>query len=241
MSRAYRSLLHLSIVTAAFVPTALLLVTTAGPPVAAQNPPEPDLLAMTKGIDAINGSVEVADHNGRRALRLVRASDAPADSSMLAILPVEDFHNGTIEIDVAGSPRPGADDYARGFIGVAFRVQGRGEKMEEFYLRPTNGRATDPDRRGHAVQYVSEPEFGWQRLRKEHPGVYEAPADIVPDVWTRMKIVVAGTSAQLYVNGAAQPCLTVNDLKLGDTHGGVALWSHETTDGYFSNLKINRK
>ena len=240
MSRAYRCLPHLSTVTAASAVTALLFVANSGSPVAAQTPPEPDVLATTKGIDVINGSVEIVDHNGRRALRLLRATDAPRDSSMLAILPVEDFHNGTIEIDVAGSPRPGADDYARGFIGVAFRMQGRGEKTEEFYLRPTNGRAADPDRRGHAVQYVSEPEFGWERLRKEHPGVYEASADLVPDAWTRMKIVVEGTSAQLYLNDSAQPCLTVNDLKLGDSHGGIALWSHETTDGYFSNLKITR-
>jgi hypothetical protein len=53
-----------------------------------------------------------------------------------------------------------------------------------------------------------------------------------------MKIVVAGTKAQLYINGAAQPCLIVNDLKLGDSAGQIALWAHPTTDAYFSNLTI---
>jgi hypothetical protein len=37
----------------------------------------------------------------------------------------------------------------------------------------------------------------------------------------------------------------VNDLKLGETHGQIALWAHTSTDGYFSNLTVrdaaNRK
>jgi hypothetical protein len=56
--------------------------------------------------------------------------------------------------------------------------------------------------------------------------------------WTRMKIEVSGTKAMLYVNGAAQPALVVNDLKLGDSHGQIGLWAHSTTDAYFSNLTV---
>jgi hypothetical protein len=97
---------------------------------------------------------------------------------MLSILPVGQFHNGTIEIEVAGSRRAGMQGYARGFIGVAFSVKGRGAKTEEYYLRPSNGKANDPERRTHAVQYVSEPEYPWERLYKEHPGDYEVPADL---------------------------------------------------------------
>ena len=48
-----------------------------------------------------------------------------------------------------------------------------------------------------------------------------------------------GTKAQIYVNGADQPCLIVNDLKLGDTRGKIALWAHPTTDAYFSNLTVS--
>src|SRR6202034_2934048 len=56
-------------------------------------------------------------------------------------------------------------------------------------------------------------------LREEKPGVYESYVDIVAGAWTRIKIVVSGTKAQVYVNGADQPCLIVNDLKLGESHG----------------------
>jgi len=102
----------------------------------------------------------------------------------------------------------------------------------------TNGRADDQLRRNHTTQYVSQPAFTWQRLREENPGVYESCVDIDPGAWTRIKIVVAGTKARLYVNGADQPCLIVNDLKLGETHGQVALWTGGNTEAYFSSLKV---
>jgi hypothetical protein len=85
----------------------------------------------------------------------------------------------------------------RGFIGIAFRVQGDGEKFECFYLRSSNGRANDQLRRNHSLQYISSPEFGWKRLRTEKPGIYESYADLVAGEWTRVKIVVSATKAQL--------------------------------------------
>ena len=57
-------------------------------------------------------------------------------------------------------------------------------------------------------------------------------------VWTRYRITVEGRKARLYVHGASQPCLIVNDLKLGDSSGGVALWIGPGTEGYFTGLKI---
>ena len=101
-----------------------------------------------------------------------------------------------------------------------------------------NGRADDQARRNHSTQYVSQPDFPWFRLRKENPGVYESYVDIEQKAWTKVKIVVSGTKAQLYVNGAAQPSLIVNDLKLGDGHGQIALWTGSDTEAYFSQLKI---
>ena len=85
---------------------------------------------------------------------------------------------------------------------------------------------------------MSAPDYPWQRLRKENPGVYESYADMDTGAWTRMKIVVTGTKALLYVNGASQPALVVSDLKLGESHGQIGLWAHSTTDAYFSNLTV---
>ena len=49
--------------------------------------------------------------------------------------------------------------------------------------------------------------------------MYESYADMEAGAWTTMRIEVAGTKARLYVNGASQPCLVVNDLKHGDRPG----------------------
>ena len=67
---------------------------------------------------------------------------------------------------------------------------------------------------------------------------YDSYVDLEAGAWTKMRIEVAGTRARLYVNGAAQPCLIVNDLKLGEVRGQIGLWAHVATDAYFSHLKV---
>jgi hypothetical protein len=181
---------------------------------------------------------EVVNYRGQRALHLQsRIGHEADDDSMLAVVPASDFKDGTIELDVAGSPIPQVPN-ARGFIGVAFRVQADADSFECFYIRPTNGRCDDQVRRNHSVQYIAGPAYSFRRLRSESPETYEAYADLEVGAWTHLRIEVAGTRARLYVNGAAQPALIVNDLKLGDTHGAIALWSHTFTDGYFANLRV---
>jgi hypothetical protein len=196
-------------------------------------------LKPTDDFEVLNGTAEIVLYRGRQAVHLLPSAnhEGPEDST-LAISKGSDFQDGVIEVDVAGAPRKDAPSDARGFIGISFRVQPHGAKFENLYIRPTNGRADDQVRRNHSVQYASEPEFPWQRLRQESPGAYESYVDLEPGAWTHMKVVVSATTARLYVNGAAQPCLIVNDLKLGQIRGQVALWAHSSTDAYFSNLTI---
>ena len=70
------------------------------------------------------------------------------------------------------------------------------------------------------------------------PGAYESYADMVEGKWIHMKISVHGTTAALYLGGSLQPCLLINDLKLGDAQGAIALWGGSGTVGYFANLNI---
>ena len=194
-----------------------------------------------KGAVPVKVQSGVGNYHGRRAVRLVN-DDGPVGTvsggQVFAIIKGSDFEDGTIEAEIAGFPRQGAKPGTRGFIGVAFRVQDHGSRYEAFYLRMTNGRADDQLRRNHSVQYMSQPEFPWNRLRQESPGVYESYVDIDPEAWTKIKVVVSGSKAQLYVNGADRPCLIVNDLKLGVARGQIALWTGSDTEAYFSNLTI---
>ena len=160
--------------------------------------------------------------------------------NFLAVVEDIEFGDGTIEVELAGQPAAGAQGGARGFVGVAFRVQGDDETYDCFYLRPTNGRADDQVRRNHSAQYISHPEWTWFRLREQTPGKYETYVDIGPAEWIAVRIVVAGETARLYVNGATQPTLIVNDLKSGaDARGKVALWIEGSTVAHFRNLRIS--
>ena len=192
--------------------------------------------------EVLNGRTELVTYRGVRALKLVPAPEtAGKDEDMMALLGGAEFANGTIQIDVAGAPRPGMPADSRGFIGVSFRTGAHGAWSDVFYLRPTNGRADDQLRRNHAVQYASDPEFPWHRLRRESPGVYESYADLEAGAWTSMRIEVAGSKARLYVNGASQPCLVINDLKHGDRPGRIALWAHVETDAYFGPISVTTR
>lgn len=193
------------------------------------------------GLKLVNVQAEAVTYQGRKAIRVVETpAGREKEASTLVLLPGTEMEDGVIEIEVAGKPAPGAPPDSRGFIGVVFRVAPDTSKYEGLYIRPTNGRAEDQLRRNRSTQYFSYPEFPWHRLRKEAPGQYESYADLVPGEWTRMRIEVAGEKARLYVNGAEQPSLVVNDLKLGKGKGAVGLWVGQGTEGYFTNLRVSR-
>jgi hypothetical protein len=179
--------------------------------------------------------LESVDYQGKRAIKVVEDGSVE-NGEAYAVVKNTEFHNGTIELELAGRPAAGANAAARGFIGIAFRL--RDGKFEYIYLRPTNGRADDQVRRNHSTQYSSFPDFDFARFRKESPEKYESYVDLEPGAWTRCRVVVEGTTARLFVHGAAQPALVVTDLKLGDSTGGVALWIGPGTEGYFTGLKV---
>ena len=190
---------------------------------------------LLKGLTA-----EQVEYKGKKAVKLVEAPNSQGDGQ-LCIIKGDQIKDGIIEVWVAGEPGTGAGAGARGFVGMAFRVQSEGAKYEAFYLRPTYGRAEDQVRRNHSLQYVSHPDYHWQRLRKEFPEKYEAYADLVPGEWTRVKITVEGRKARLYIQGAEQPALLVNDLFLGEEGGGVAFWVGPGTVAHFADYKLTSK
>ena len=189
---------------------------------------------------ALHATKDPVTYMGKKAIKVVGNKDNLGEP-MIRIKDV-DFKDGTIEAWVAGKPRDGAFADARGYVGISFRVSDDNRRFECFYLRPTNGRVEDQVRRNHALQYTSTPDFPWFKLRKENTEKYESYADLVTGEWTKMKIVVKGDKAKLYVLDAKQPNLIVNDLKLGaDAKGGIALWIGLDTEAYFADIKIIRE
>jgi len=218
MRKSLRSAISVACALVAALVTASLFAQTA------------DRLAGT------NVSIAPTTYKGRSAVQVIAKPEA-ANATSFAVVKDASFRDGTIEVDLAGQPAAGAGGGARGFIGIAFRIQADGS-YEYIYLRPTNGRAEDQVRRNHSTQYSSHPSFDFAKSRQEAPEKYESYVDLEPGVWTKYKIVVEGRKARLYVHGAEQPCLIVDDMKLEPRAGGVALWVGPGTEGYFANLKI---
>jgi hypothetical protein len=180
---------------------------------------------------------------GQKVVRVVKdpkvvAVDQPTFTRVRNI----HFSNGTIEIKVLSRLLKDAPDTARGFIGLAFRINDNNSKFESIYIRPTNGRAENQIRRNHSVQYFSFPDFPFQRLRKENPETYETHADMGLNEWTTLRISVDGKHARLYINNEKYPTLIVDDLKLGpDANGAIGLWVDVGTEGFFKDLRITKK
>jgi len=208
-------------------------------------------LTSTDGLRSHNVTVVAVTYEGKRGVRLVVADSVrraiegrPIEQQQIetfAVVEGTDFNDGVIELEVAGAPAPGATGGARGFVGVAFRVQADRKTYDAFYLRPTNGRADDQVRRNHSVQYIAHPDWPWERLRRETPEKYESYVDLVPGVWTRMRIEVRGTKARLFVHGQSQPTLIVDDVKSGpEGRGALALWIGPGTVAHFRDLRVKR-
>jgi hypothetical protein len=212
----------------------------------------PAVLAQDGAVTlALNDASQVTPHNVTVAAVRYRGSDALEvrqtgpyrgyDTDTFAFVPGIDFHDGTIEVDVAGALLPTALPDARGFVGVAFRIDAEGGSFacEGIYIRPTNGRAEDQVRRNRSTQYFAYPGYDFDRLRREAPGRYESYVDLVPGEWTHLKIEVGGAVARLYVGAATQPALIVSDLKRGaEAHGAIGLFVGNGTDGHFRNLTV---
>jgi hypothetical protein len=199
-------------------------------------------LQSTEGLTLYNVAADPATLQGRSGLRVTAseaAKRAQGQVEQLARLKDVEFSNGVIEVELAGAPAPDAPEGARGFVGIAFRLQPDNQTYDAFYIRPTNGRADDQERRNHAAQYISHPAWTWSRLRKETPSKYESYVDLEPGVWTKIRIEVRGSQARLFVHDSRQPTLIVNDVKSApQARGAVALWLDVGTVAHFRNLRI---
>lgn len=191
-------------------------------------------------LEAIHVLMSIEKLMGKEVVKVIKDSTVKeVDEPTFVKIKGIDFKNGTIEVKVLSRLLPNAPDLAKGFIGIAFRINDSNSKFEGIYIRPTNGRADDQLRRNHSIQYFSFPDYKFERLRKDAPGAYESYADIGLNEWIKLKIVVTDNHAKLFINDNEQPSLIVNDLKHGaNASGTIGLWVDIGTEGFFSDLKI---
>jgi hypothetical protein len=138
------------------------------------------------------------------------------------LLEDSSFGDGTIEFDIA------LHGHAS-FAGIAFRAASP-EDFEVIYLRPHLSRQPD------ALQYtpVFHGSAAWQLYTGEG---YTAAAELPLNRWMHVKLVVAGYSARLFLDGAAAPQLTVTSLKRPWARGMVGFWGF-LGGANFANLVV---
>src|ERR1700753_1956759 len=115
-----------------------------------------------------------------------------------------DFSYGIIELDIRGR-----NEFLNSFPGIAFHASDTSRNYEVVYFRPFNFRSADPVRRTWSVQYMSLPEYGYDRLRKENTGQFEREIlpDPKPEDWIHARIVIDKDSIKVYVNNTDKPSL----------------------------------
>jgi 3-keto-disaccharide hydrolase len=207
-----------------------------------------DLDQLPKGSTLRSVTATPAIIAGRRALR-VELTDAVTyqgrpkvdyvDMPTFVILPAT-FINGTIQVDILSRLNGKGPADARAFAGVAYRITDGGDHFEAVYLRPLNGRKTNPPspRDQRAIQYFAYPDWPFDRLREIYPdGRYEAGADIGPDEWTNLKIDIQDTHLNIMVNGSQ--ALSLAQTKGTPATGAIGLFVDIGSESYFSNLTIS--
>jgi hypothetical protein len=145
------------------------------------------------------------------------------------------FSEGTIEVDLRGK-----NILLKSFLGIAF-FGIDSSTYDVVYFRPFNFRNPDTARHNWDVQYMSLPNYPYDKLRKEHPLGFEHAVQPVPvpEDWFHARIVVTPDSIMVYVNHSQEECLKVP--LLSNRHSGkIGLWSDQLP-GDFANLTITEK
>ena len=188
----------------------------------------------------VQTSMSMTRIDGKKAVSVTKSPKVLADDEATYVRINDlDFKDGVIEVKVLSRLLTDAPAHARGFIGLAFRINEDNSQFESIYVRPTNSIANDQLRRNRTVQYFSYPNFKFTDSRATAPGQYESYAPIAPNQWIKLKIEVKGQTAKLFINDAKEPNLIVNDLKMGpDKTGGIGLFVDIGTEGFFRDLKV---
>lgn len=115
------------------------------------------------------------DMNNEQVLRVVKSEKIyEFDENTYAKLKDSSFHNGIIEVKMLSRLLPDAPEFARGFIGIAYRINEQDSEFESFYVRPTNGRTCeDPVRHHRGCQFFSYPNYTFSYFRDHQIHAYQ--------------------------------------------------------------------
>ncbi len=182
-------------------------------------------------LNVVGRSIKVETEGTKKFIRLSEDS-----KEGLVWLSGESFSNGQIEILMRGK-----DVLQRSFIGIAFHGL-NDSTFDAVYCRPFNFLTPDSVRRIHAIEYISHPQYTWQRLRAEFNGQFEKGISDPPDPngWFRMTLLIDGKSVKAFINDKKEPSLVVEKLNPRST-GMVGIFTGDGSGIDVEQITIRHK
>src|SRR5215216_5172317 len=87
--------------------------------------------------EPVNVYMSAEKLEGKEVVKVVKDSSLKeADEPTFVKIKGINFKNGTIEVKLLSRLLKNAPEYARGFIGIAFRINDSNTKFESIYIRP---------------------------------------------------------------------------------------------------------
>ncbi|WP_203567152.1 hypothetical protein [Aestuariimicrobium ganziense] len=191
-------------------------------------------------------TAEPVDLDGRPCLRVELTDDLTfngtwgvdfVDQPTYVELPIE-FTTGRIDVALRSRLNGKGPEECRAFAGLAYRIKDGTKAFESVYLRPLNGLKVDPPgpRGQRAVQHFAYPDWPFDRLREERPGLYESAADIGPDEWIQLSVDVAADGVVVRIDD--QVVLQVDQPLAEPSIGTVGLFVDIGTEAFFADLQV---
>jgi hypothetical protein len=149
----------------------------------------------------------------------------------MAILKNVRFSNGTIDLELKGENNPG-----KSFVGIAFNIQ-NDSTYESIYFRPFNFESKE--KRGNAIQYISQPKNTWSYLRKNFKGQYESEYINAPsgDDWFSISVKIDSQNVSVYDKKSNIELLKAKRLEK-QVSDKVGLWTGNNSKGEFRKVTI---
>lgn len=194
-----------------------------------------DIPLTKNNLTALHTTLEILDE-GIKSVKNEKIEED--DTNSYVTINDLKMKNGIIECDMKSQLLPDCWEAARGFIGIAFRIDDQDREFEGFYIRPTNGKGcTNEFRRAHGCQYFAYPGYIWSYYREHGINDFEAPVETIAlDEWAHVKVELIDDHARFWVNN--ELVLEVNKLQHTPQAGRIGFNTHIDSQCYFKNLKV---
>jgi hypothetical protein len=187
-------------------------------------------LLKQKNLEVVNRDITIVDSS---AFNYIKVSEQKGEG--IIWLPIIDFKNGTIEIEMRGN-----DVFQRSFVGITFHGQDD-KTFDAVYCRPFNFISADSVRRIHAIQYVAHPDYTWKRLRDEHNALYEKEIKNPPNPngWFKMTLIIKDKSIKAKINKSKRAALEIQKLSTYNI-GKIGIFLGDGSGGDFRRVSVKQ-